>query len=107
MNSAFVLQINPADKFRLYDALRNLPDNKEIVLHPGPNFHGHLIRDTKVFLWEVGGKDLVGVGTIIQNVRPTPMPDWQHRFSMGTPDRFEKRVIVRVAKSGDGSAFGK
>lgn len=101
MNDAFLLQMNPNKEFRLYEAIHNIPlETDEIVLYPGRSHTGHLIRGTKIYLWEAGGRDLVGEGTIIQNVRPTAMPTWQHRHYIGkaTLDPKQPRVIVRIEK---------
>jgi len=101
MKNAFLLQFNPRDHFRIYDAILNMPDGtNDIVLDPGKNYEGYLIYATKVYLWESGDNDLVGEGTITQNVRRTPMPIWQHEYSIGqsTPDPLQKRVIIRVER---------
>ena len=53
---------------------------------------------SKVYLWESGGKDLVGVGEAVQEKAPRPQPEWQHQFSVlpGEPDPARERVVIRV-----------
>jgi hypothetical protein len=97
MDKEFLLQINPKE-FRLYDALRQLPVDCEIVLSDKPAKNRHLLEGRRVYLWQAGDQGgLVARGTVLRESDKRPMPEWQHQFCVsGSPDPNQKRAIIRV-----------
>jgi len=99
MMDAFVLQIHPKKEYRLYDALWHFPTGThEIILGEGNKPKPRLLQGRSVYLWEAGGRDLVGRGTVLNEKKPLPMPDWQRAFSLSPqgPDPTTPRSVINV-----------
>ncbi len=98
MPESRLLQFNPK-YFRLRDALSHLPSKKpELVLEPGKDRRKTLPDRAKVYLWESGGTDLVGRGTVVAGLQDREMPEWQRQYSSDpkTAAQIVKRAIIRI-----------
>jgi hypothetical protein len=101
MNHAYLLQFDPREHFRIFDAILKMPSGtNDLVLHPGRNHNQKLVPGTQVYLWEMFETDLVGTGTILRGAHPSPMPRWQQEFwiGKGAPDPAETRITIRLDK---------
>jgi hypothetical protein len=80
--TSFIFQNNCENEFRLYDAIRNIPSDKIIVLGPKPETNPELECGAAVYLWEAGKpyRGLIARGVVVE-LRPMDhMPQWQHQF---------------------------
>jgi hypothetical protein len=94
----FVLQIGA--EYQLSGALAHLPSgSRELVLNDGKN-KPYLQKGRRVYLWESGGRGLVGRGAVMNERSRRSMPVWQQQFftppNLHDPDQPKAVISVDV-----------
>jgi len=95
---AFLLQYRTSE-YRVFDALQSLSRSNDLLtVGVGNQSRPNLVPGSRVYLWEAGGRDLVGRGVAITRVEQRDMPQDLRSF-LANPHQYdptEPRVVIRI-----------